>query len=159
MCGMNLGPQLARPLSAQIQIFSGSACHFQGDPLTSWFASWKPLMTHSREQNHKGNLGFLPNPNYFTCWYLHPGYQRRLSRVPWTARRSKQSILKEISPEYSLVTDAEAETPILWPPDSNNWLIEKTVILGKIEGWEAKGMTEDEMVGWHHRLNGHDEFE
>ena len=45
------------------------------------------------------------------CW-------RRLLRVPWTARRSNQSILKEISPEYSLEgTDAEAETPILWSPD------------------------------------------
>ena len=42
------------------------------------------------------------------CW-------RRVLRVPWTARRSNQSILKEISPEYSLV--AEAENPILWPPD------------------------------------------
>ena len=38
-------------------------------------------------------------------------------RVPWTARRSNQSILKEISPEYSGKTNAEAETPILWPPD------------------------------------------
>ena len=43
---------------------------------------------------------------------------RRLLRVPWTARRSNQSILKEISPEHSL--DAEAETPILWPPDVKN---------------------------------------
>ena len=55
---------------------------------------------------------------------------RRLLRVPWTARISNQSILKEISPEYSLEgLDAEAETPILWPPDANNWLR-----LGKIEG-------------------------
>ena len=46
---------------------------------------------------------------------------RRLLRVPWTARRSNQSILKEISPEYSFRrTDAEAETPILWPPDMKN---------------------------------------
>ena len=46
---------------------------------------------------------------------------RRLLRVPWTARRSNQSILKEISPEYSLeCTDAEAETPILWSPDAKN---------------------------------------
>ena len=48
------------------------------------------------------------------CW-------RRLFRVPWTARRSKQSILKEISPEYSLEgTDAEAETLTLWPPDAKS---------------------------------------
>ena len=46
---------------------------------------------------------------------------RRLLRIPWTARRSKQSILKEISPEYFIGrTDAEAETPILWPPDAKN---------------------------------------
>ena len=48
------------------------------------------------------------------CW-------RRLLRVPWTARRFNQSILKEISPEYSFGrTDAEAETPILWPPDAKS---------------------------------------
>ena len=55
-------------------------------------------------------------------------------------------------------TDAEAETPILWPPDAKNWLIGKDPDAGKDWRWEEKGMTEDEMVGWHHRLNGH-EFE
>ena len=54
-------------------------------------------------------------------------------------------------------TDAEAETSMLWPPDAKNWLIWKDPDAGKDWGWE-KGMTEDEMVGWHHRLNGH-EFE
>ena len=54
-------------------------------------------------------------------------------------------------------TDAEAETPILWPPDMKNWLIRKDFDAGKDWRWEEKGMTE-EMVGWHHRLNGH-EFE
>ena len=54
-------------------------------------------------------------------------------------------------------TDVEAETPILWPPDAKNWLIGKDPDAGK--DWrQEKGMTEDEMVGWHHRLNGH-EFE
>ena len=52
-------------------------------------------------------------------------------------------------------TDAEAETPILWLPDVNNWLIGKDPDAGKDWGQEEKGMTEDEMVGWHHRLNGH----
>ena len=52
----------------------------------------------------------------FELWYW-----RRLLRVPWTARRSNQSILKEISPVCSLAgTDAKAETPILWPPDVKN---------------------------------------
>ena len=55
-------------------------------------------------------------------------------------------------------TDAEAETPILWPPDEKNRLIGKDSDAGKDWRWEEKGMTEDEMVGWHHRLNGH-EFE
>jgi len=55
-------------------------------------------------------------------------------------------------------TDAEAETPILWPPEAKNWLVGKDPDAGKDWKQEEKGMTEDEMVGWHHRLNGH-EFE
>ena len=55
-------------------------------------------------------------------------------------------------------TDAEAEVPKLWPPDAKNWLLEKTLILGNFEGRRREGETEGEMVGWHHRLNGH-EFE
>ena len=86
------------------------------------------------------------------CW-------RRLLRVPWIARRSKQSIIKEISPEYSLGrTDAEGETSILWPPDVKNWLLGKGTDAQKDWRLEEKGMTEDEMVGWHHRLEGY-EFE
>ena len=74
---------------------------------------------------------------------------------------------KEIQPVHpkgnqSLIfigrTDAEAETPILWPPDARNWLIWKDPDAGKDWGQEEKGTTEDEMVGWHHRLNG-PEFE
>ena len=70
---------------------------------------------------------------------------------------------KEIQPvhpkgDQSLVfigtTDAEAETPILWPPDVKNWLIWEDPDAGKDWGQEEKGMTEDEMVGWHHQLNG-----
>ena len=75
------------------------------------------------------------------CW-------RRLLRVPWTVRRSNQSILKEISPEYSL-----EETPILWPPDVKNWLIGKDSDAGKDWRQEEKETTDDEMVGWHHQLN------
>ena len=55
-------------------------------------------------------------------------------------------------------TDAEAETPILWPPDVKNWLTRKNPDAGKDWRREEKGMTEDEMVGWHHQLDGH-EFE
>ena len=70
------------------------------------------------------------------CW-------RRLLRVPWAARRSNKFILKEISSEYSGRTDAEAETPILWPPDMENWLIGKDPDAGKDWKWEEKRMTED----------------
>ena len=55
-------------------------------------------------------------------------------------------------------TDAEAETPILWPPDAKNWLIAKDPNAGKVWRWEEKGTTEGKMVGWHHWLDGH-EFE
>ena len=83
------------------------------------------------------------------CW-------RRLLRVLWTAWRSNQSILKEISPELWITarTDAEAETPIFWPPDAKKWLIWKDPDAGKNCRWEEKGTTEDEVAGWHHRLDG-----
>ena len=84
------------------------------------------------------------------CW-------RRLLRVPWTARRSSQSILKEISPEYSLEgLVLKLKLLILWPPDAKSWLIGKDPDAGKDWRREEKGTTEDEMVGGHHRLNGHE---
>ena len=50
-------------------------------------------------------------------------------------------------------TDSEAETPILWPPHAKSWLIGKDPDAGRDWGQEEKGMTEDEMAGWHHRLD------
>ena len=82
------------------------------------------------------------------CW-------RRLLRVPWTARRSNQSILK--GDQYCVFigrTAVEAEITILWPPDVKSWLIGKDPDAGRDWGQEEKGTIEDEMVGWHHRLNG-----
>ena len=76
------------------------------------------------------------------CW-------RRLLRVPWTARRSNQSILKEISPGCSL------EGLMLKPKLQYFGHLCKDPDAGKDWGQEEKGMTEHEMVGWHHRLNGH----
>ena len=72
-------------------------------------------------------------------------------------RRSNQSILKEISPEYSLEglilkLKLQYFGHLMQRTDS----LEKSLMLGKIERQEEKGMTEDEMVGWHHRLNGHE---
>ena len=85
------------------------------------------------------------------CW-------RRLWRVPWTARRSNQSILQEISPEYSLEglmlkLKLQYCGRLMWRTDS----LEKTPLLGKTEG-RRRQQTDDEMVGWHHWLDGH-EFE
>ena len=86
------------------------------------------------------------------CW-------ERLLRVPWTARRSNQSILKEISPECSLEglmlkPKLQYFGHLMRKADS----FEKTLMLGKIECRRRRGTTEDEMVGWHHPLNGR-EFE
>jgi len=53
-------------------------------------------------------------------------------------------------------TDAESESPMLWPPDTKNWLIWKDPDAGKDWRQEEKGTTEDKMVGWHHRLNGYE---
>ena len=65
---------------------------------------------------------------------------RRLSRVPWTARRSNQSIVKEINPEYSLEgLMCEAEAPILWQPDARANPLETILMLGKIEGRRRRG--------------------
>ena len=83
------------------------------------------------------------------CW-------RRLLRVSWTARRSNQSILKEISPGFFGRNDAKAETPVFWPPHEKRWLIGKDSDAGRDWGQEEKGPTEDELAGWHHGLNGHE---
>ena len=75
------------------------------------------------------------------CW-------RRLLRVPWTARKSNQSILKEISPGCSLEgLMLKVETPILWPPHVKSWPIGKDSDAGRDWGQEEKGTTEDEMAG------------
>ena len=81
----------------------------------------------------------------FELWY-----QRRLLRVPWTARRSNQSLLKEISPEYSLEglmlkLKLQYFGHLMRRTDS----LEKTLILGNIEGRRRRGR-QDEMVGWYH---------
>ena len=143
---------------------------------TPWTAAYQapPSMGFSRQEYWSGVL--LPSPYicvcvcvcvcvyiYISLWSLYKEswalknicfwtvVLEKTLESPWTTRRSNQSILKEISPEYSLGrTDAEAETPILWPPDAKNWLIWKDPDAGKDWRWEEKGTTQDEMVGWHH---------
>ena len=87
-----------------------------------------------------------------SCW-------RRLLRVPWTTRRSKQSIPRKINPKYSLEglllkLKLQYFGHLMWTTDS----LEKILMLGKIEGRRGRGQQRDEMVGWHHWLNGQ-EFE
>ena len=80
------------------------------------------------------------------CW-------RRLFRVPWIARRSNQSILKEISPGYmleGLMLKFQHFGHLMWGTDS----LGKTLMLGKIEGRRRRGWQEDKMIEWHHQLNG-----
>ena len=79
-----------------------------------------------------------------SCW-------RRLLRVPWTARRSIQSILKEIGPECSL-----EGLMLKLKLQYFGHLIQRTDSFAGKDRWEEKGTTEDEMVGWHHRINGHE---
>ena len=82
---------------------------------------------------------------------------RRLLRIPWTARRSNQWILKEMNSWiFTRGTNAEAEAPILWPIGVKSWLIGKNPDAGIDWGQEEERMTEDEMARWHHWLNGHE---
>ena len=82
---------------------------------------------------------------------------RRLLRVPWTARGSNLSILKEISPRYSLEgMMLKLKLQYFWPPHANSWLIGKDSDVGRDWGQEEKGTTEDEMAGWHHWLDEHE---
>ena len=86
----------------------------------------------------------------FELWYW-----RRLLRVPWTARKSNQSILKKTSPEYSLEgMMLKLKLQYFWPPRGKSWLIGTDADAGRDWGQEEKGTTEDEMAGWHHWLDG-----
>ena len=141
-------------------VFDGSRDHVWMDKCWRRYSSWCEV---------SWMLAFLSEVG--GCWLrVHIGKKfgelrvtlwcwRRLLRVLWTARRCNQSILKEICPEYSLEglmlkLKLQYFGHTLWKTDS----LEKTLMLGKIEGRIKKGMTEDEMIGWHHWLDGH-EFE
>ena len=139
-----------------------------------WKKSYDQPRQHIKKQRHYFvNKGPSSQGYGFSCghvWMWELDCEE--SRVPmnwcfWTVvlEKTLESPLdfKEIQPvhpkgDQSWVfigrTDVEAETPILWPPDAKGWLISKDRDAGKDWGWEEKGMTEDEMVGWHHRLDG-----
>ena len=118
-----------------------------------------PSIEFSRQEYWSG----LPFPSPGDL--LNPGTEPR-SPASWADalllyHLSDQGIWYKIHPKgnqswiFIGKTAAEAKTPILWPPGVKNWLIWKDPDAGKDWRWEEKGTTEDEMVGWHHRLNGH----
>ena len=110
-------------------------------------------------------------PVVYSCmdvsWTIKKAEHRRINAFElWCWRRLLESPLdcketQSVNPKgnqswiFTGRTDAEAETPILWPPDVKKWLIGKDPDAGKDWRQEEKGTTEDEMVGWHHQLNGH----
>ena len=143
--------------------------------LTSWKESYDQPRQHIKKQRHyfahKGLVKAMTFPVVmYGCesWTIKKAEHRRIDafelwcwrrllRVPWIARRSNQSILKGISPEYSL-----EGLMLKWKLQYFGHLMRRTDSLdpdaGKDWRQEEKGMTEDEMVGWHHHLDGH-EFE
>ena len=101
-----------------------------------------------------------------TLGFISLGFKWEVNWCFWTVvlEKTLESPLdrKEIQPvhpkgnqSWIFIERTDAETLILWPPDANNWLIGKDPDVGKDWRWEEKGTTEDEMVGWHHRLKGH----
>ena len=145
--------------------------------LTPWKESYKQPRQHIKKQRcYFANKGLSSQGYGFSSshvWVWEMDYKESWvlkNWCFWTAvlEKTLESPLdcKEIqlvhSKDESWIfigrTDAKAETPILWQPHANNWLIWKDPDAGKDWGQEEKGMTENEMVGWHHWLYGH-EFE
>ena len=158
------------------KITADGSCSHEIKTLAPWKKSCDQPRQHIKKQTHYlANKGLSSQGYGFSgshVWMWELDYKE--SRVPknwcfWTVVLVKtlESPLdcKEIQPvhpkgDQSWVfigrTDVEAETPILWPPDAKSWLIGKDPNAEKYWGQEEKGLTEDEMVGWYHRLNGHE---
>ena len=146
--------------------------------LTPWKKSYDQPRQHIKKQRHylanKGpsSQGYGFSSSHVWMWELdYKGSWALKNWCFWTVvlEKTLESPLdcKEIQPVHPKGnqswlfigrTDTEAETPVLWPPDVKNWLIGKDPDAGKDWRQEEKGMTEDEMVEWHHWLDGH-EFE
>ena len=146
--------------------------------LTLWKESFGQPRQHIKKQGHyfanKGasSQGYGFSSGHVWMWELD--YKESWALKNWcfwtvALEKSPESPLdcKEIQPvhpkeDQSWVfigkTDVEAETPLLWPPHGKSWLIGKDPDAGRDWGQEEKGMTENEMAGWHHQLDGH-EFE
>ena len=146
--------------------------------LAIWKKSYDQPRQHIKKQRH-GFANKIPSSQTYGfssshVWIWELDYKERWASKNWCfwtllLEKTLESLLgcKEIQPvhpkgDQSWIfigrIDAEAETPILWPPDVKNWLIWKDPDAGKDWRQEEKGMTEDEIAGWYHWFNGH-EFE
>ena len=144
-------------------------------PLAPWKKRYKKPRQHIKKQTDyfankcPSSQGYGFSSSHVWMWELD--YEESWALKNWcfwtvVLEKTLESPLdcKEIQPVHfkgnqSWIfigrTDAEGETPVLWPPDAKSWLIWKDPGAGKDWGQDEKGMTEDEMVGWHHRLSGH----
>ena len=146
--------------------------------LVPWKKSYNKPRQHIKKQKHNfANKGPCSQSYGFSSshvWMWELDYKESWAPKNWyfwpmVFERTLESLLgckeiKAVNPKgnqpWTLIgrTADEAEAPILWPPNAKNWLIEKALDSGKNRRQKDKGITEDEMVGWHHWLNGH-EFE
>ena len=110
-----------------------------------------PIVMYRYELDHKENWAMKSWCFELSCWEGSWESLGQEGEQPVNPKGNQSWI-------FTGRTDAKAETPILWPPDIKNWLIWKVPDAGRDWRREEKGMTEDEMVGWHHWLDGH-EFE
>ena len=142
--------------------------------LGSWKTSYDQLRQHIKKQEHyfankgRSSQGYGFSSSHVWMWVLD--YKESWAPKNWCFWRLEKILespldCKEIQPVHPKGNqswifigriDAEAETSILWPPDVKNWLIGKDPDAGKVWRREEKGTTEDEMVGWHHWLYGHE---
>ena len=150
-------------------------CSHEIKTLAPWKKSYDQTRQHIKKQRHYfANKGLSSQSYGFSSshvWMWELDREESWAPKNWcfwivVLEKTLESPLdcKEIQPVHSEGdqpwiftgrTDAEAETPVLWPPDVKSWLIWKDPDAGKDGRWEEKGMTEDELVGWHHWLNGH----
>ena len=116
-----------------------------GFPVVMYRCEIWPIKKQSKQTNKK------TAPKNWCFWTVVLG---KTLESPLDSKEIKPVNPKGNQPWIFIRTDAEAEAPILWPPDVNNWLIRNDLDAGKDWGQEEKGTTEGEMVGWHHQLNG-----
>ena len=141
-----------------------------------WKKSYDKTRQRTKKQRHHfANKGLYSQSCGFPSnhvWIWEPDHKEGWALKKWcfwivVLEKTLESPLdgKEIKPVNTKVnqgwifigrTDAEAEVPLLWPPDVKSWLIRKDPHAGKDWGQEEKGVTKDEMVGWHHWISGHE---